>query len=192
MVLDEISDDLLISLYREGNQIAIDLLYERYKTYIYGFINSQAHINNLICDYSELFQEIVLTFINCIEKYDEHSGCFYYFVKCAVERRLYYLLTKIKKFNRVISLDELAYDNNDVVASLDFVAEDETGIHYSRELYDKIICSLTEKDRKIIDMKIEGYSYGEISISIGETKQYVYRKISKLKNIIKDIIEKID
>ena len=73
-----------------------------------------------------------------------------------------------------------------------FVAEDESGIHYKRELYEKIVCSLTEKDRKIIDMKIEGYSYGEISNSIGETKQYVYRKINKLKNIIKDIIEKID
>jgi len=34
--LEEISDDLLICLFREGNQDAIDLLYERYNIYYYG------------------------------------------------------------------------------------------------------------------------------------------------------------
>ena len=192
MRLDQVSDDLLIDLYREGNQDAIDLLYDRYTSYIYGFIKSQAQINHLCCDYNELFQDVVLTFINCVEKYDEYSGCFYYFVKCAVERRLHYLFAKIKKNNKIIPLDALAYDNNDVLSVVDYISEESNEAYYEQELYDLIVENLNEKDKKIIDMKIAGYSYGEISNAIGETKQYVYRKISKLKNIIKDIIEKID
>ena len=102
------------------------------------------------------------------------------------------MLSKIKKFNKVISLDEFAYDNNDSIAALDFVSEDVSCVHYEKELYEKIASVLNEKERKIIDMKIEGYSYEEISLFMGITKQSVYRKISRLKNIIKDIIEKID
>lgn len=192
MRIERISDDFLINLYREGQQIAIDLLYERYTSYIYGFINSQAQINHLFCDYNELFQEIMLTFISCIEKYDEHNGCFYYFVKCAVDRRLHYLMAKIKKNNKIIPLDIVVYDNNDAISVIDFVSEDSNNLYYEKELYDMIVGPLNEKDKKIIDMKISGYSYGEISTAIGETKQFVYRKINKLKNIIKDIIEKID
>ena len=60
------------------------------------------------------------------------------------------------------------------------------------KVLEKLFASGYDTDKKIIDMKIAGYSYGEISNAIGETKQFVYRKISKLKNIIKDIIEKID
>ena len=138
MRLDQVSDDLLISLCREGNQSAIDLLYERYTSYIYGFIKSQAQINHLFCDYNELFQDVVLTFINCIEKYDEYSGCFYYFVKCAVDRRLHYLLAKVKKNNKIIPLDILAYDNNDVISVVDYISEEGNETYYEQELYDMI------------------------------------------------------
>ena len=45
---------------------------------------------------------------------------------------------------------------------------------------------------KIIDMRIEGYSYEEIASFMRVGKQSIYRKMVCIKNIIKDIIEKID
>lgn len=191
MFLDKISDDLLICLYREGNQVAIDLLYERYNVFLFGFIHQQANINNLNCDYKELFQELFVVFLNCIEKYDEETGCFYYFVKKSAERRLTYLMSKIKRYNRVISLDEFVYDDG-VESNVDFVQEQYGVSCYDTELYKCISERLDEKEMKIINMKIEGYSYEEISNYLGTSKQTIYRKISCLKNIIKDIIEKID
>ena len=111
MFLDEISDDLLISLYREGNQIAIDLLFERYNVFLYGFIHRLLRKESLYYEYKELFQELILIFMNCLERYDEHNGCFYYFVKRAVERKLFDILNKMKRLSKTISLDDCFYED---------------------------------------------------------------------------------
>ena len=191
MLLDEVSDDLLISLFREGNQIAIDLLYERYNVFLFGFIHQQVNINNLKCDYNELFQEMMVVFLGCIEKYDEDNGCFYYFVKKSAERRLSYLMSKMRRYNKIASLDSFVYEDG-AASCVDFVAEQADYDYRDTELYKCIKEKLNVVEMKIIDMKIEGYSYDEISDFLHTSKQAVYRKISRLKNIIKDIIEKID
>lgn len=191
MLLDKVSDDLLICLYREGNQVAIDLLYERYNVFLFGFINQYAKISNIKYDYKEMFQELMVVFLNCIERYDEDSGCFYYFVKTAAERRLYQISSKLKRYGEISSLDTFMYSDGRET-SVDFIAESTNKEYYETELYELICEKMTDSQIKIINMKIEGYSYEEISNELGISKQSVYRKINFLKNIIKDIIEKID
>ena len=71
MFYEEISDDLLICLYREKQQEAIDLLFERYKCYLYGIINDMLKKETLYFDYDELYQDAIIVLINCIEKYVE-------------------------------------------------------------------------------------------------------------------------
>lgn len=191
MFLDEISDDLLISLYREGNQVAIDLLHERYNVFLYGFIHSILKKENFYFEYKELFQELFLLLLNCIDRYDEDNGCFYFFVKKCVERKLFDIVKKTKKNKNVYSLDEWYYQDGGE-RYVDYVMEDNCLMYYETELYEILEDKLDEKEMKIINMKVEGYSYQEISNMLGISKQAIYRKVISIKNIVKDIIEKID
>ena len=191
MFLNEISDDWLISLYREGNQTAIDLLFERYNVFLYGFIHTIIKKENFSYEYKELFQELFIVFSNCLQRYDEEGGCFYYFVKISAERKLYDIMNKTKKNGRIISLDSIRYDGG-IESVVDYVAEDATYEYFDTELYKRLNEILDEVEMKIIDMKVEGYSYHEISELIGISKQGIYRRVVYIKNIIKDIIEKID
>lgn len=190
MFEDRISDDWLIFLYREGNQLAIDFLFDRYSVFLYGFINKMMRCNYIYIDYKELFQEMILVFINCINRYDEEAGCFYYFVRKAVERKLIDCISKINKLKCVAPLDEMCF--NEEIGVIDFVQEDSNLEYYETELYNMISKRLSDEDLKIVDMKVEGYSYQEISRILGMSKQGIYRKVNIIKNVIKDIIEKID
>ena len=191
MFLEQISDDLLISLFREGNQVAIDLLYERYNVFLYGFIHKILKREYIYCEYKDLFQEVFIVFLNCIERYDEECGCFYYFVKKCVDRKLFDYISKFKRNNSVFSLDNEMYDDG-VESCVDYVEESSTIEYYETELYKNMEMFLSEEQMKIIDMRVEGYSYEEISSLMGISKQCIYRKMVSIKNIIKDIIEKID
>ena len=191
MYLDEISDDLLISLYREGLQWAIDLLFERYSVFLYGFINRIFKTQNVRCEYKEVFQELFVVLINCIDRYDEESGCFYFFVKCASERRLFNLIDRLSKNKKIVSLDELCFSSGNE-SYLDYIEETDNRMYYETELYKKIKEELDERDIKIIDMKVEGFTYQEIADYLGVNKQLIYRKMVTIRNIVKDIIEKID
>jgi len=182
------SDDLLICLYRERNQIAIDCLFERYKYYLYGIINDMLCKENLYFDYEEVYQDLVIVFMNCVEKYDEESGCFYPFVKTAVERKLFDKIKKAKRNNKIASLDDLMFDSGNE-SCLDYVAEQD---YFDNYLYDNLMNNLDEKDRLIVNLKVCGYPYHEIAKMMGVGRQSIYRRSNKIKNILKDIIEKID
>lgn len=190
MFYEEISDDYLVCLYREKNQDAIDLLFERYRLHLIKFINGIIGKQFIRIDYDELFQDLMLVFIKCIESYDEYNGYFYCFVKSSVERKVFDYIKKYNKEKRVISLDQLKY-NNGKESVLDYVAE-EVDDYSFRETYDILVENIDEVSKKIVDLKIAGYTYKEMSNIIGVNKQAIYRRVNKIKNILKDIIEKID
>jgi len=191
LYLDKISDDWLICLYREGNQVAIDLLYERYSTFLYGFIHKLIRKENFNCEYKELFQELIVVFIRCLERYDEDNGCFYYFVKTSAERKLYDILNKIRESRKIISLDGYFYDDG-TESLVDYVKEENNEFYFETDLYKNLNERLDVVDMRIIDLKVEGYNYQEIADKLNVSKQAIYRKVVLIKNIIKDIIEKID
>ena len=191
MFLDQISDDLLISLYREGNQVAIDLLFERYNVFLYGFIHKMLMKEPVYYEYNELFQELIIIFLNCINRYDEDNGCFYYFVKKAAERKLIDFINKSRRIQRIASLDECFYQEG-FESCVDYVKEDSNVEYYETDLYKNMESRLSEVEMKIVDMRVEGFSYHEIAKLMSVSKQAIYRKVVSIKNVVKDIIEKID
>ena len=175
-------------MFREGNQDAIDLLYERYNRFLYGIINELLKNCSMNYEYDEFYQDAVVIFINCIERYDEENGCFYFFVRKCIERKIFDNLNKIKRRSRILSLDNYKYDNCED-RYIDYIAE-EDNFRYLE--YENLTEGLDELNKMIVDLKIEGYSYREISKMLRISKQGIYRRIEKIKNILKDVIEKID
>ena len=191
MFLKEISDDWLFCLYLEGNQDAIDLLFDRYSRFIYGIITQFQKKDGEYYDFEELFQDAMVTFLGCINKYDEESGCFYFFVKKSIERKLIDKIKYIKKSKRIVSLDRYMYDD-DGETNLDYICEEDSSRLIENDLYNTLVGKVDAENKEIIDLKMSGYSYQEIAGILGLSKQGVYRRVNKIKNILKDIIEKID
>lgn len=191
MFLEEISDDYLICLYRENNDEAKKELCDRYTSFIYGVIVSIQKKMGGYLDFEECFQEGFLSFLKCIERYDNELGAFYYFVKTTVEKKLLCKLEMTKRNSNYIPLDKYVYEGGDETL-IDYVSEEENVVNYDSLIYDKAIGRMDDVCRKIVELRLEGYSYSEIARIIGVNKQCVYRQVGKIKNIIKDVIEKID
>ena len=189
--LGEISDDYLISLCFEKNQGAIDFLFERYTAFLYGIICELQKKEGKYVDFDELFQDAFLVFLNCIQKYDADQGCFYFFVRKSVIRRLEDKMRFMHKTSKISSLDVKMY-NVSRENCIDYVAEECEYSYYDNTIYERLINRVDGKSGQIIDLKIAGYSYNEIAEIMGDNKQGVYRRVRRIKNILKDIIEKID
>ena len=189
MFLEEISDDYLVKLFFEKNQEAIDLLFDRYTKFIYGIIRDLQKKENEYLDFEDLFQECFLMFLMCIQRYDEEQGNFYFFVRKTIERKISDKLKVVKRQEKFLSLDGLVGERS---CLLDYVAEDSSNDYCSSHLYEMLMNRLDEDCGCIVDMKMMGYSYQEIAKIMKVTKQSVYRCVRKIKNILKDIIEKID
>lgn len=191
MFLTEVSDDYLIYLYRENNEEAKKELCDRYTTFIYGIIVGVQRRRGGYLDFEECFQEGFLSFLKCIDRYDNECGTFYYFVKTSIEKKLNYKLEKNKQNSNYISLDEFVYEEGEE-RLVDYVSEDEDAFFDDYSVYDKVVSRLNGVCRRIVDLRMEGYSYSSISNILGINKQNVYRQVVKIKNIVKDVIEKID
>ena len=191
MFLEEISDDYLVCLYFEKNQDAIDLLFERYTKFIYGIIRDYCKQNEGYIDFEDVFNDCFLAFLVCIERYDQDKGNFYFYVRKAVERKIIDRFEEINKNKMIVSLDSFRYDEGKETY-LDFIAEENAFFEEKSDLKEELYDCLDDYDKTIVDLKIEGYSYQEIAKILKSTKQSVYRRVSKIKNILKDIIEKID
>ena len=191
MFCSEISDDYLICLYRENNDDAKKELCDRYTNFIYGIIVGVQKIWGYYLDFEECFQEGFLSFLKCIDRYDNEKGSFYFFVKTTIERKLLYRLDKERQESNYVPLDKFIYKDGDETL-VDYVSEDKGEQEYDCSIYDKATSRMDEICRKIVELRIDGYSYSEIAQILGVNKQSVYRQVVKIKNIIKDVIEKID
>lgn len=191
LFLEEISDDYLVCLYFDKNQDAIDELYDRYTRYIYGIIVDAQRIYGNYLDFDDLFQDCFLAFLGCIERYENDKGNFYFYVRRAMERKIKDKIDIIMKMNDCVSLDELKYEDGNKLY-IDCVCECEDVYDCGDSLKDVLFACLKEEEREIIELKLKGYSYQDICEIINKSKQYIYRKVNKIKNILKDIIEKID
>lgn len=190
--LNKISDDLLICLWREKNEGAFELLLNRYTTFIYGFIKDFVNLNyhNKYNEFADFYQESFVCFLKCIDSYDEEKGYFYFFVKKSIQRTIILYINKLKRYQKIESIDEIMYgDGNE--SKIDYIAED----NYEYEdnaLYNRLMRRINPVEKIIVDMRIDGYSYADIACELNITKCSVYRKVDKIKNILKDIMEKID
>lgn len=190
MSFEEISDDWLICMFYEKNQDAIDFLFARYEIIVYAIINELQKKDGSYLDFDELYQEGMFAFLKCIERYEEENGRFYFFAKVVIERKLRDKIKQINKYRKILSLDSSAYiDGN--VNYIDSVAEESAG-YLDNDLYERLINKLDDKCKNIVDMRMMGYAYQEIAGIMGISKQGIYRRVNKIKNILKDIIEKID
>lgn len=194
-----LNDNELISLAKEKNEDAINLLHEKYKPLITKKSNKYyKYVSNKGIELSDLTQECLLGFEESIKDYNPNDNVtFYTFTNICMDRQL---LTEIKRLNRdkykllndAIPLETIDTDNDTNL--IDFLKNmkdnPEEGlleeIEY-QELYNKITKNLTNLEECVFNLKLQNFNYKEISDILDKDPKSIDNAIQRIKNKIKEL-----
>ncbi len=165
------NDSELLYLIKEGNQDALDIMFDKYKYFINKKIRD-FNINKKSVD--DFFQEGLITLNEAIKKYDEnYNKTFFKFFELLLVRRFSTILNKESRQYEVIERykDKILLDDQIVVR--------EDSVTY---VVESIVNEFSSLERKIY-----GYYYLEnktieyISSELLISKKSVYNAISRIK-----------
>lgn len=189
----EYNDFELISLAREHNEEATNILYEKYKPIILRKANDlYGRVSRYGIELNDLVQEGYIGLDNAINSYNESDNTsFYTFASLCVERQIMTFIRmlttkKHKLLNEAIILDDnmqyLFRDSVDI--EKDFIK----GENY-KDIIEKLRDSLSESERIVFDYKMDGYSMSEIAKKTDKDSKVIYNTLDRIKIKFKNLIQ---
>ncbi len=203
---DEINDYELIYMIEEENQEAKDMLFEKYrpfvemkaKKYFYQIQNKGYELNDLI-------QEGMLALSDAINDYENNKNVkFSTFANICIDRQMITFIRDINRqkhqyLNGSISLDQSNIQDGRTL--IDLLSDDinknplESFISIEEEtaMKKEISKLLTDREREVFDLRLEGFSYQDIACLLNSSPKAVDRTIYRIKekieknNLKKDI-----
>ena len=190
----EYNDFELVSLIRENNEEAREILYNKYKPIIVKKSTDQIYkLGSYGMEINDLIQEGYIGLDNAINCFNEKENTsFYTFALLCIDRQI---ITCIKKntnnkamvLNDAINLDDgkeyLFRDNTDIEGS--FINKED-----AKEFINLICDSLSDIEKKVFSLKLEGYDIGEIANLLNEDTKVIDNTLHRIKYKIKLIMNK--
>ena len=199
----ELNDNEILSYISEGNEIALNLIYEKYKPLINKIATNmhRRYCSNTSLEKNDLIQEGMLALNSAINHFKEQKDTlFYTYAKTCIERKIISVVIgahrqKNKPLNESISVefsntddlrvDVLLKDNHMNPENIIIDRENES------ELLDKINESLTDLEQQILQLKMDGFEYKEIALIVNKDEKSVDNAIQRIRNKIKKIVNEI-
>ena len=190
----EYNDFELVSLIRESNEEAREILYNKYKPIIVKKSTDQIYkLGSYGMEINDLIQVGYIGLDNAINCFNEKENTsFYTFALLCIDRQI---ITYIKKntnnkamvLNDAINLDDgkeyLFRDNTDIEGS--FINKEDV-----KEFINLICDSLSDIEKKVFSLKLEGYDIGEIANLLNKDTKVIYNTLHRIKYKIKLIMNK--
>ena len=190
----EYNDFELVSLIRENNEEAREILYNKYKPIIVKKSTDQIYkLGSYGMEINDLIQEGYIGLDNAINCFNEKENTsFYTFALLCIDRQI---ITCIKKntnnkamvLNDAINLDDgkeyLFRDNTDIEGS--FINKED-----AKEFINLICDSLSDIEKKVFSLKLEGYDIGKIANLLNKDTKVIYNTLHRIKYKIKLIMNK--
>lgn len=181
VALEDKSDELLITLFQQGEQGAFRILVDRYHGRIKNLIYSIFHESDIIDD---LAQEVFIKAYEALPHFRFQSSFYTWLYRIAVNKSRDEL--RRRKVRRLFSLQSMI-DGGDQELTSKMVAQPEE--KETQELIAKGLQSLPEKFRLPIILKdIDGRSYEEIAeimeCEIGTVKSRLSRARAMLRDVL--------
>ena len=190
----EYNDFELVSLIRENNEEAREILYNKYKPIIVKKSTDQIYkLGSDGMEINDLIQDGYIGLDNAINCFNEKENTsFYTFALLCIDRQI---ITYIKKntnnkamvLNDAINLDDgkeyLFRDNTDIEGS--FINKED-----AKEFINLICDSLSDIEKKVFSLKLEGYDIGEIANLLNKDTKVIYNTLHRIKYKIKLIMNK--
>lgn len=193
---EEYNDYELISLAKEGNEDAINLIYQKYKPLIVSkskdAIVMASHHG---IEINDIMQEGFIGLEEAIINFSENDNTsFYTFATLCINRQIInYLRKNTKGKNRILN-DAVAIDEY-VEKSIKDDFDTEFSFIYKeteKNIMEEIKNNLTEFEKDVFKYKIDGYSFEEIANTLNKDLKSIYNTFHRIKSKIKKIIKDDD
>ncbi len=195
----ELNDNELISLAKENNEDAINLLHKKYQPLINKKCNKYyKYVKNKGVDLADLTQECLVGFEESINNFNPIDNVsFYTFTNVCMDRQL---MTEIKRVNRdknkllneAIPLETI--DNEKDLNLIDYLQDNtdnpELGLLEEaeyQELYNKIAKNLTRLEESVFELRIQNFSYKEIADILDKDIKSIDNAVQRIKIKINEI-----
>ena len=195
-MLDEYNDYELVSLAKEGNEEAIDIIYKKYKPIIVSkskdaIITASHHGIEI----NDIMQEGYIGLDEAINGFSENDNAsFYTFAVLCINRQIINYLRKSTRskdriLNDAVTIDDYVEKNlkDDYDTEFSFVLREEEKL-----IITKINAVLTEFEKSVFNLKMDGYSFEEIANTLNKDIKSIYNTFQRIKIKIKKIISKDD
>lgn len=194
------NDNELLYLIEEENEDAKELFYEKYKPLVEMKAKKQySKIQNAGYDLNDLIQEGMIGLSKAIKDYSEDKNVkFYTFANICIERQILSFIRDVNRnkhqiLNKSISIDasndatgltllDLLNNDSSLNPEDEFILMEE-----QEELKQKIHKILTDKEKDVFDLRLEGFTYQEIAMLLNMTIKAVDGTISRIKQKILNI-----
>jgi len=195
-MLDEYNDYELVSLAKEGNEEAIDIIYQKYKPIIVSkskdaIVNASHHGIEI----NDIMQEGYIGLDEAINAFSEmDNASFYTFAVLCINRQIINYLRKTTRgkdriLNEAVTIDEYVEKNlkDDYDTEFSFISHER-----EERIIEKIDKVLTEFENEVFKLKVDGYSFEEIANTLNRDIKSIYNTFQRIKIKIKKIINKDD
>lgn len=190
----EYPDNELTYLLNDNNEIAQDLLYEKYNYIIKSILNKYRRVFlALNIDLEEARQEANLAFSYAIYNYNEdRDTSLNTFVTLCVERRIRAVIKsketmKSKVQSETISLNSDNFLENTIA---DFQYEPSKrieNIDMLKYINSKVKDLLSDKEKEVYNLLLQGMNYQEIAINLNKTPKQVDNTIQRIRIKLKNL-----
>ncbi|MGL4343619.1 MAG: RNA polymerase sporulation sigma factor SigH [Cellulosilyticaceae bacterium] len=196
--LEELSDEKLIEVYREGHGQAIEVLVQRYKIFVRKKIKASYYIG---ADREDLIQEGMIGLFKAICDYNpDREAAFKSFATICIVRQIstaFKTATRQKHFalNTSISLSSsVGESEEDHMTLMDMIKDEQESnpehlmIHQEefQLLQEHIKESLSELEWEILMLHTQGRNYREISGSTGKSVKSIDNALQRIKRKLND------
>lgn len=201
MAYNEISDDELMMMISEENADAKDMMYNKYRYIVSLYVKKYKNIASVLgIDLKDLNQEALVGFSDALVSYKSNKDAsLKTFISMCVERRLKNIVLKAsRKKNQVLNESlSLEYDYQNFDTTLADIISDNnennpltklTRDERYKDIVKTILNSLSNNEKDVLYLMIDGLNYQEISDILNIPLKSVDNTIQRIKNKVKDIM----
>ena len=181
------SDAELVELAAKNDQEAFACLFGRYN----AMIHAKASAKSRLCDSDitdDLAQEAAIGFLNAVRSYDPSKGAsFHTYADRCIENAL------ISEIRRYLSVSNSAIDCHEqlddaAISSsyyMDSSSKDPEGLVLDGESASAVYSGLSKLERSVLELRLKGMSYEDISKKLGISAKSVDNAIQRVRQKFK-------
>ena len=187
------NDYELVSLAKEGNEDAVNIIYQKYKPLIVSKSKDAIlRANHHGIEINDIMQEGYIGLDEAINAFSEHDNTsFYTFAMLCIDRQIINYLRKItggrdKILNEAVAIDDYVEKNmkDEFDTEFAFISRE-----HENDIIEKIKKELTEFENDVFRLKVDGYSFEEIANTLNKDIKSIYNTFHRIKLKIRKIIE---
>jgi RNA polymerase sporulation-specific sigma factor len=198
------NDNEILSYISESNEEAIELIYEKYKPLINKIATNlyKKYCKNTGLDVNDLIQEGMLGLNSAINHYKGNKDTlFYTYAKTCIERKIISCVISANRQKHKVLNDSISFEfnlNDDSINLETFLGDSEYNPENiiilnetNEELIKKISDILTDFELQVLQLKLDGFDYKEISEIIDKDIKAVDNAVQRIRTKIKKYLKEM-